>query len=63
MRFMSDFYLTLLLVVVIITWEFDEYLHTRRVVRSVYWQGVTLVWFNAGRLLAGANGRQNCRIA
>jgi hypothetical protein len=63
MRFMSDFYLTLLLVVVIITWEFDEYLHTRRVVRSVYWQGVTLVWFNIGWLPVGINRGQNCRGA
>lgn len=43
MRFMSDFYLALLLVVVMITWEFDEYLHTLRVIRSVYWVAVTLL--------------------
>lgn len=43
MRFMSDFYLALLLVVVMIVWEFDEYLHTYRIIRSAYWLAVSLL--------------------
>ncbi len=41
MRFMSDFYLALLLVVVMITWELDEFMLGRRIIRSVYWLMVT----------------------